>query len=64
MWGVYIFAGGAWAAMAMSIIALSYVRSQGYLKKIVTDGALPSHGQAPLVLHDLLGATSPSASSS
>ncbi|MCE9519641.1 MAG: hypothetical protein K8R87_08835 [Verrucomicrobia bacterium] len=36
MWGVYIFAGGAWSSMALSIIALSYVRSQGYLKKTVT----------------------------
>ncbi len=36
MWGVYIFAGGAWGSMAFSIIALSYVRSQGYLKKTVT----------------------------
>ncbi len=36
MWGVYIFAGGAWSSMALSIIALSYVRSHGYLKKIVS----------------------------
>jgi hypothetical protein len=36
MWGVYIFAGGAWSGMALSILALSYVRSQGYLKKTVT----------------------------
>jgi hypothetical protein len=36
MWGVYIFAGGAWAAMAMSILALTYVRSNGYLQKIVS----------------------------
>jgi hypothetical protein len=36
MWGVYIFAGGAWAAMAVSILALTYVRSNGYLNKIVT----------------------------
>ncbi len=36
MWGVYIFAGGAWAGMAVSILALTYVKSNGYLKKIVT----------------------------
>jgi hypothetical protein len=36
MWGVYIFAGGAWAAMAVSILALTYVRGNGYLQKIVT----------------------------
>jgi hypothetical protein len=36
MWGVYIFAGGAWGAMAVSIIALNYVRSNGYLQKVVT----------------------------
>ncbi len=36
MWGVYIFAGGAWAAMAVSIMALNYVRSNGYLQKVVT----------------------------
>ncbi|HSI63375.1 MAG TPA: hypothetical protein VLE43_09655 [Candidatus Saccharimonadia bacterium] len=36
MWGVYIFAGGAWAAMATSILALTYVKSNGYLQKIVT----------------------------
>ncbi|MEI6533937.1 MAG: hypothetical protein WCN98_01255 [Verrucomicrobiaceae bacterium] len=36
MWGVYIFAGGAWGGMAMSILALTYVRSQGYLKKTVS----------------------------
>ena len=36
MWGVYIFAGGAWGGMALSILALTYVRNQGYLKKTVT----------------------------
>jgi hypothetical protein len=36
MWGVYIFAGGAWGAMAVSIAALNYVRSNGYLQKVVT----------------------------
>lgn len=35
MWGVYVFAGGAWASMAVAIMALAYVRSQGYLKKVV-----------------------------
>lgn len=36
MWGVYIFAGGAWGAMATSILALNYVRANGYLQKVVT----------------------------
>jgi hypothetical protein len=36
MWGVYIFAGGAWGAMAVSILALNYVRSNGYLQKVVS----------------------------
>lgn len=36
MWGVYIFAGGAWGAMATSILALNYIRSNGYLQKVVT----------------------------
>lgn len=36
MWGVYIFAGGAWAAMAVSILALNYIRANGYLQKVVT----------------------------
>ena len=36
MWGVYIFAGGAQASMALSILALIYVRSNGYLQKVVS----------------------------
>jgi hypothetical protein len=36
MWGVYIFAGCAWSSMVVSILALTYVRSQGYLKKVVS----------------------------
>jgi len=36
MWGVYIFAGGAGASMALSILALTFVRSNGYLQKVVT----------------------------
>jgi hypothetical protein len=36
MWGVYIFAGGAWSSMAVSILTLSWVRRQGYLKKTVS----------------------------
>lgn len=36
MWGVYIFAGGAWGAMAVSILALTYVRSNGYLHKVTS----------------------------
>lgn len=37
MWGVYIFAGGAWASMALTIIALNYIKANGYLKKIVSE---------------------------
>ncbi len=37
MWGVYIFAGCAWASMALSILVLTWLRSLGYLKKVVTD---------------------------
>ncbi|MEZ0387248.1 MAG: hypothetical protein ACAI34_09295 [Verrucomicrobium sp.] len=36
MWGVYIFAGGTWGAMAVSILALTYVRSNGYLQKVTS----------------------------
>jgi hypothetical protein len=36
MWGVYIFAGGAWGSMAVLIMTLSYVRSNGYLQKVVS----------------------------
>ncbi len=36
MWGVYIFAGCAWSSMAVSILALSYIRGNGYLSKVVT----------------------------
>jgi len=36
MWGVYIFAGCAWSSMAVSIIALTYLRSKGYLQKVVS----------------------------
>jgi hypothetical protein len=37
MWGVYIFAGCAWSAMALSIIILTWLRSVGYLSKVVSD---------------------------
>jgi hypothetical protein len=36
MWGVYIFAGGAFGAMAFSILALNFLRGNGYLQKVVT----------------------------
>lgn len=36
MWGVYIFAGGAWSSMATSILILSWIRKQGYLKTTVS----------------------------
>jgi len=37
MWGVYIFAGGAWASMAVSILAVMYIKGNGYLQKIVSE---------------------------
>ncbi|WP_395742100.1 hypothetical protein [Prosthecobacter sp.] len=37
MWGVYIFAGCAWASMAVSILVVVWLRSLGYLQKVVTD---------------------------
>ncbi len=37
MWGVYIFAGCAWASMALSILVITWLRSLGYLQKVVTD---------------------------
>ena len=36
MWGVYIFAGSAWASMAVSILVVIWLRSLGYLHKVVT----------------------------
>ncbi|MEM8953000.1 MAG: hypothetical protein AAGD22_02505 [Verrucomicrobiota bacterium] len=37
MWGVYIFAGTAGASMAVIILLVTFVRSHGYLKDVVTD---------------------------
>jgi hypothetical protein len=37
MWGVYIFAGCAWASMALSIMLLNYLRSNGYMLKVTTE---------------------------
>ncbi|MDI1311346.1 hypothetical protein [Prosthecobacter sp.] len=37
MWGVYIFAGCAWSSMAASILIVIWLRSLGYLQKVVTD---------------------------
>ena len=36
MWGVYIFAGCAWSSMALMFLILTYVRSLGYLQKVVS----------------------------
>ncbi len=36
MWGVYIFAGSAWSSMALMLLVVSYLRSLGYLQKVVT----------------------------
>jgi hypothetical protein len=37
MWGVYIFAGCAWSSMAVSILVVTWLRSLGYLQKVVTE---------------------------
>ncbi|HEY1051807.1 MAG TPA: hypothetical protein VGE39_18680 [Prosthecobacter sp.] len=37
MWGVYIFAGCAWASMALSILVVIWLKSLGYLQKVVTE---------------------------
>ena len=36
MWGVYIFAGSAWASMGLTILIVTWLRSLGYLQKVVT----------------------------
>jgi len=37
MWGVYIFAGCAWSSMALTILLVTWLKSLGYLKQVVTD---------------------------
>jgi hypothetical protein len=37
MWGVYIFAGCAWSSMAVMILLVTWLKSLGYLNKVVTD---------------------------
>ncbi|TDU80976.1 hypothetical protein EI77_00278 [Prosthecobacter fusiformis] len=36
MWGVYIFAGCAWASMALTILLVTWLKGLGYLKLVVT----------------------------
>ena len=36
MWGVYIFAGCAWSSMALMFLIVTYLRSLGYLQKVVS----------------------------
>ncbi|SKB04706.1 hypothetical protein SAMN02745166_04091 [Prosthecobacter debontii] len=36
MWGVYIFAGCAWSSMALTILLVTWLKSLGYLKQVVT----------------------------
>jgi hypothetical protein len=36
MWGVYHFAGCAWSSMAAMLLLVIYLRSLGYLQKVVT----------------------------
>lgn len=37
MWGVYIFAGCAWASMALTILLVTWLRGLGYLGKVVSE---------------------------
>lgn len=37
MWGVYHFAGCAWSSMAVMILIVTYLRSIGYLQKVVSE---------------------------
>lgn len=37
MWGVYIFAGCAWASMALTILLVTWLKGLGYLKLVVTE---------------------------
>jgi hypothetical protein len=37
MWGVYIFAGCAWASMAATILLVTWLKGLGYLDKVVTE---------------------------
>lgn len=37
MWGVYLFAGTAWASMALCIILVTWLRKLGHLQKVVTE---------------------------
>lgn len=37
MWGVYIFAGCAWSSMALTILLVTWLRSMGYLQKVVSE---------------------------
>lgn len=37
MWGVYIFAGCAWSSMAVTIMLVTWLRSLGYLQKVVSE---------------------------
>lgn len=37
MWGVYIFAGCAWASMALTILLVTWLRGLGYLNKVVSE---------------------------
>jgi hypothetical protein len=36
MWGVYIFAGCAWSSMAVTILVVTWLRSLGYLQKVIS----------------------------
>lgn len=37
MWGVYIFAGCAWASMALTILLVTWLKGLGYMKQVVTE---------------------------
>lgn len=37
MWGVYLFSGAAFSSMAVLILVVTWLKSLGYLKKVVTE---------------------------
>jgi hypothetical protein len=37
MWGVYLFAGAAWSAMAVAIITITLLKNSGHLKETVSE---------------------------
>ena len=45
MWGVYLFAGSAWASMTVAIVTVLWLRHTGHLKNVVTNEHLHVMGK-------------------